>query len=309
MTVVDVFEIPTDETLDAERYQIANPDVRAAGVDPLLHFRRFGQSEGRQQITASFSDTGARRAEFLRFRPALALEQDAETFPVVCGAKQLSLADYQAESANDSFGPFVDEVARHPERLYLDLGCGLRRKVYDNCLYLEVYPSLTADLIVEADKPYPIRSGTLDGIGCFAVLEHVRRPWLVVEEIGRMLKAGGRAWIDWPFLQPVHGFPSHYFNATREGLRTLFEDTGFSVQEIRTWPHQAPDYTLNWVFGKFVRDLPAAQRDKIMAMSVGELLSHRPGDAFWRELLSHLSDATILEFACGNTLIATKNAD
>jgi hypothetical protein len=27
-----------------------------------------------------------------------------------------------------------------------------------------------------------------------------------------------------PFLQPLHGYPHHYFNMTHMGVRSLFED-------------------------------------------------------------------------------------
>lgn len=134
------------------------------------------------------------------------------------------------ESANPGFGPFDAEMKANPDKLYMDLGCGRREEKLDNCLYLEVYPSVSADFVVEPNCLYPIRSGSLDGIGCFAVLEHCRKPWQVVAEITRMLKPGGKAFIDWRFLQPVHGFPSHFFNTTREGLRSIFEDNGLAVE-------------------------------------------------------------------------------
>ena len=121
-----------------------------------------------------------------------------------------------------------------------------------------------------------------------------------------MLKPGGKVWIGWPFLVPVHGFPSHYFNATREGLRTIFEDLGFETHSIATLGHETPDYTMEWVFGKFVEDLPEAQRQRVLAMTVGELLSHKSGDVFWTDLLASISEKTRSEFANGNTLVAEK---
>jgi hypothetical protein len=121
-----------------------------------------------------------------------------------------------------------------------------------------------------------------------------------------MLKPGGKVFIDWPFLQPVHGFPSHYFNATREGLKSLFAE-GFDIQEARTYPNQTPDHTVSWILGKLIRDLPSrAKRERVLKMSVMELISAPPNGEFWTWLLADAPDTLISEFACGNSLIGTK---
>lgn len=215
------------------------------------------------------------------------------------------MADYLAESANAGFGPFDEEIRSNPHKNYLDLGCGLRSRVYDNCLYLEVYPSLTADVIVPPDNTYPFRNEIFDGIGCFAVLEHTTDPFAVIKEMRRMLKPGGKVFIDWPFLQPVHGYPSHYFNATREGLKSRFIDWCDEV-DARTYRNQTPDHTVHWLLGKMVNDLPDDRRDKVKSMTVDQLISEPPGGAFWRWVLNSADDTWIEEFACGNSLIARK---
>jgi SAM-dependent methyltransferase len=227
-------------------------------------------------------------------------------FPIKFAGAGFTKEDYVAESANSGFPPFIDEVMGNPGKRYLDIGCGFRDRVCENCLYLEVYPSFTADVIVPPDSAYPIKSESVDGIGCFAVLEHVTRPWEVAAEIRRMLRPGGKIFIDWPFLQPVHGFPSHYFNATRHGLELMFSE-GFELHFCRTEPFQTPDHTISWILGKFVRDLPPEKRHILEAMKIGELIGHPPNGEFWKGILSGLPDRTISEFACGNTLVATKS--
>jgi SAM-dependent methyltransferase len=177
--------------------------------------------------------------------------------------------------------------------------------VFDNCLYVEVYPSLTADVIVAPDCRYPFASDMFDGIGCFAVLEHVTKPWQVAAEIRRMLKPGGKCYICWPFLQPVHGYPSHYYNATRQGLELMFSD-GFELDFCRTEPWEAPNYTINWILDKFVGALPAAKKKTVMAMTVADLIAQPRSGPFWTSMLKDLPDALISEFACGNSLVATK---
>lgn len=323
-----VIERVTQENFFAEGYLRVNPDVAAhveKGGDAWQHFVNFGEREGRSQISRVFTASKDRygRAKFKRFknrltingargsRPANAtitdftfLDSDG-AFPIAVSGQHFSRADYEAESSNAAYRPFVEEIIAKPSGLFLDLGCGLRDEVFENCLYVEVYPSLTADMIVAPDCRYPIKSETFDGIGCFAVLEHVTKPWQVAAEIRRMLKPGGRAYICWPFLQPVHGYPSHYYNATRAGLELMFSD-GFDIQVCRTEPSESPDYTISWILGKFVDSLPPAKKERVLQMKVADLLAEPRSGAFWSDLLEGLPDEVISEFACGNTLVATK---
>ena len=251
-----------------------------------------------------------RRAKYERFRSALQAPFDQhpdETFPIFTTDQHFNLSDYAHESANHSVGMFDNLIQACPDELFLDLGCGYRERTFENCLYLEVYPSRSADLIVEPNCLYPIRSGTLSGIGCFAVLEHTRKPWLVVQEIARMLKPGGYVFIDWPFLQPVHGYPSHFFNATREGLVSLFEDNGFKTDMAFTGAHQTAAYTIHWVLGRFAHHLTDPKLRKEFAnMRVRDLVSMSQQDPRWLKFLNALSPDAVSELACGNMLVAIK---
>jgi SAM-dependent methyltransferase len=308
---LQLYEKATVERFFAPGYVLANPDVRAAGVDAEQHFAQFGLAEGRLQFNPDIMkfDSVYRRAKYDRFSSLLVMDERVRSggrFPFYFGAQYFELSEYQFESANAGFGPFIAEIEASPSKNYLDLGCGLRNQAYENCLYLEVYPSITADLIVEPTCYYPIESEAFDGIGCFAVLEHTLKPWLVVEEICRMLKPGGKAFIDWPFLQPIHGFPSHYFNATREGLKSLFKKD-FEIELCTTLPHQTPDHTISWVLGRMLSELPDIElRNRILNMSVGDLVKAPPMSDFWNRIVSALPDSAVSELACGNSLIGRK---
>lgn len=306
MQVKAAQEALTEHELSEVAYLVANPDGLNAGMAAREHLVQQGRTESREQLSG---EALARVAKYARFRAVLApsLDQPGRTFPIVCGRGHFDLSDYATESANPGFGPFEDEVINNPNGLYLDLGCGYRERTFPNCLYLEVYPSRSADLVVEPNCRYPIRSGSLDGIGCFAVLEHTRQPWLVVSEIQRMLRPGGRVFIDWPFLQPVHGYPSHFFNATREGLVSLFDDNGFSVEMCTTGAHQSPAYTIRWVLGAMAARLPEGElRLSFAQMTVGEVVALDVQGETWRRFLSALEPAAISELACGNILVASK---
>ncbi|WP_051134405.1 methyltransferase domain-containing protein [Methylocystis sp. ATCC 49242] len=311
-----ITEPSTFDNFFEKGYILANPDLAghlARGGNATAHFREWGHKEGRRQVTRFFLENRSRlnREKYSRFSNVIdesreySFIDEQSAFPICFGNKHFSLSEYASESAHPVYGPFAAEITSNPTGLYADIGAGFRDEVFDNCLYIEVYPSMTADMLVEADCLYPIKSGSLDGIGCFAVLEHVTSPWKVVEEMRRMLKPGGKVFIDWPFLQPVHGYPSHYFNATRQGLELMFSD-GFEVEYCRTEGNQTPAFTMQWVVGKFLHDLPAEKSSTLRSMTLEQFASQSPTSPFWQSLLTGLPDAMISEFSCGNTLVATK---
>jgi SAM-dependent methyltransferase len=79
----------------------------------------------------------------------------------------------------------------------------------------EAYPgvSLVGDL-----GAMPLRDGSVDGILCESVLEHVPEARSAFGEIGRVLKPGGRAFLTLPFLWPYHAAPHDYWRWTKPGV-------------------------------------------------------------------------------------------
>jgi SAM-dependent methyltransferase len=321
MTSVAVLEIVTPDNWCADGYLLANPDLAAAaanGLDPFSHLQEYGLQERRLQFSRTFLNDRFNRGrlKYERFKTVLSdvrgadgsfrFIHEAGAFPVHYGGSAYAFESYERESANLGLGEFNREIEANPDRDYLDIGCGLRNIIHDNCLYLEVYPSITADIIMEPACQYPIRSGSLDGISCLAVLEHVEKPWLVASEIHRMLKPGGLAFIDWPFLQPVHGYPNHYYNATRSGLEKMFSE-GFEHIVLDTYPNQTPEYVLGWLLREWSAALTSDDvRRDFGKMTVDQMIAAPPGSEFWKALLDASPDKAKMTFAAGNTLIARK---
>ncbi len=114
-------------------------------------------------------------------------------------------------------------IASFPHRLdgarILDLGCGPgwysvaleRAGAMVVGLDLggdDVADALTRDvaaLVGDAQKmPYP--DGSFDGVFCSNLIEHVPDPSAVLDEIARVLRPGGWAWISWtPWFSPWGG--------------------------------------------------------------------------------------------------------
>jgi SAM-dependent methyltransferase len=94
----------------------------------------------------------------------------------------------------------------------------------------EGYPGvgLRADLCA-----LPFLTGTVDGILCEMVLEHVPDAQAAVDEFHRVLKPGGRLYVAVPFLWPYHASPHDYWRWTLSGVERylrMFEtiDAGVS---------------------------------------------------------------------------------
>ena len=125
-------------------------------------------------------------------------------------------------------------------------------------------------------------------------------------EMARVVKPGGKIFIDWPFLQPAHGFPSHYYNATRNGLRALF-DSHFDIARLTTDGHQGPDYTVQWIVSWLLNAVgDKALRKRLASKTIGEIAAELPQSDFWRDVLKSLDDKAIETLSCGNSLIGTR---
>ena len=170
------------------------------------------------------------------------------------------------------YPPWILElIQHHSDGLILDCGAGNRPEYLDNVVNLEIAPYPSTDVLADAEQ-LPFRDNSFDAIVTLAVLEHIRRPWLVARELVRVLKPGGTLIADVQLLQPVHAYPSHFFNMTSEGLQSLFADS--CDIEQTTVPHYGrPIYTLTWLLQRYADGLPAASRARFLDLRVADLLA------------------------------------
>lgn len=79
----------------------------------------------------------------------------------------------------------------------------------------------------------PFSDASLDGVTCLEVLEHVPDPAVVIAEIARVLRPGGRAWVSMPFLYPVHDAPFDFQRYTSHGMHRDLTRAGLQVTMLR----------------------------------------------------------------------------
>lgn len=77
----------------------------------------------------------------------------------------------------------------------------------------------------------PFDDGEFDAIWCRQVLEHVRYPDEVLKEVARCLKPNGVFIGSVSQLEPYHS--RSIFNWTHYGIKTVFEDHGLNVKQMR----------------------------------------------------------------------------
>lgn len=115
------------------------------------------------------------------------------------------------------------------------------------------HPDIVGDVMA-----IPLTEAVYDSIICLAVLEHVPKPWLAMQEMWRILKPGGLLFVYVPFLSPYHAMPGYYgdfFRFTEDGIKSLtaqFED--FKFQSVRgpieTLSHLLPNSLGRNFFGR-----------------------------------------------------------
>lgn len=96
-------------------------------------------------------------------------------------------------------------------------------------LELEAAPNIDYVGSVEA---IPEVDNTFDLVISQEVLEHVQNPSLAMTEIKRVLKIGGKCYIQLPFTIGYHPCPNDYWRFTKQGLISLIESSGLEVIEV-----------------------------------------------------------------------------
>ena len=116
--------------------------------------------------------------------------------------------------------------------LFIDIGAA-DNKIRDDFIALDLAFYAGVNVVADAHS-LPFKDNSVAGIHINAVLEHVRNPFRVSQEIYRVLQQGGRvaAWL--PFMASYHKSPEDYFRYTLVGVRELFAN--FKEQHLLVGP-------------------------------------------------------------------------
>lgn len=86
--------------------------------------------------------------------------------------------------------------------------------------------------IISNMENLPFRDDSFDSILCIQVLEHVKEPQIILNELYRVLKKNGYLYASVPQGWCVHQAPFDYYRYTNYGIKYLLEKADFKVDCI-----------------------------------------------------------------------------
>lgn len=122
----------------------------------------------------------------------------------------------------------------------LDLGAG-GRKLRDDVLCVDFVPFTGTDVVGDVQR-LPFRNDSIDLIVGTGLLEHVEDERALLREVQRVLKPGGLAHMEAPFLQQYHDDPIDCRRVTVDGLARQMRRAGLTP--VRQGVHIGPTVTL-----------------------------------------------------------------
>jgi SAM-dependent methyltransferase len=153
-----------------------------------------------------------------------------------------NLSEWEKEKSRNLLHPFFDPIKMESNSIIqgitdalpffrgtlLDLGCGsmpyaaLIKERILSYISTDMRPNPQFPPMVCSDSLHlPFKDASFDSILCTQVLEHVRNPFMLMSEIGRVLRTGGCLVMTMPALWPLHEEPYDYYRYTKYGLIEL----------------------------------------------------------------------------------------
>ena len=190
----------------------------------------------------------------------------------------------------------------------LDLGCG---SVPFYTFYKDKVTSITCadweqsmhqnsflDTYCDLNENLPFESDSFDSVLLSDVLEHIRKPEKLINEIYRILKKDGFLIMNVPYYYCLHEEPFDYFRYTEFALKPMTADSGLALELL-----QRTGGTLEIMtdlFAKNVRPIPLIGRPlcKFSQFLTWQLLKIKP--------IYKLAQKTAVKYPFGYFLVAKK---
>ncbi len=123
------------------------------------------------------------------------------------------------------------------DALLLNIGSGVH-KPSPTILNLDIFYYKGVDIVANAQM-LPFATGSVDGIVCESLLEHVPNPEAIVAEMYRVLKPGGSLYVVIPFVYPFHACPNDFYRWSSSGLKQLLKAGDIERIGTRAGPSSA----------------------------------------------------------------------
>lgn len=314
MKRLKLVEIVSEDNFYEYGYLNYNKDVKDAVGKGLMtarqHFELFGKKENRLQAAENSDQLNALKAEkHEKIRSFMREDMHFDETPhmydyLVSDLKEeFNIVEYDLVSSHEYDRYGKDLIEKYKDGILLDCGAGNRPIYYTNVVNFEIvaYPSTDVRGVGEV---LPFKDNSFDAIISIAVLEHVKDPFKCASEMARVLKPGGEIVCSVPFLQPYHGYPHHYYNMTRNGIRNLFE-AHLEVDNVIVPKSLEPIWALNWFLNSWAKGLSEEARNELLDLRVRDLTVPIE-ELLEKEYVTELNENVKSEIAAGHTLLAHK---
>ncbi len=115
-------------------------------------------------------------------------------------------------------------------KIVLNIGSGTNR-IHPEIINVDIFAFKNVDVVADIAN-MPFEDGTIDGVVCDTVLEHIADTQGALREMSRILKPGGTLLMAVPFLYPYHSSPDDFFRWTEEGLTRVLKENNLKVDEL-----------------------------------------------------------------------------
>lgn len=217
--------------------------------------------------------------------------------------EQYNIVDTENVSSNNYDPIALSIIEENPNGLILDCGAGKRSNYYSNVVNFEVVPYDTTDVLGVGEE-LPFKDNSFEAVFSLAVLEHVKDPFKCASEISRVMKPGATLYCVVPFLQPLHGYPHHYYNMSGQGLKNLF-DKYLHIEKQEVIASGLPIWTLTWFLNSWLSGLDDNAKSEFLGMTIADLIGD-PIGYFEQGFVKNLSAEKNMELACTTALIGKK---
>jgi len=143
-------------------------------------------------------------------------------------------------AGHTTWGPTLQPILNHKGIRVLEIGSRAvnTQGVFKNAFALAEYVGFdfhageNVDVVGDAHRLSSYFDQKFDAVVSSAVFEHLVFPWVVAEEISKVLKPGGLVFIQTHFSYSMHEMPWHFFQFSHKALEAMFNsDLGFETIE------------------------------------------------------------------------------
>jgi SAM-dependent methyltransferase len=139
--------------------------------------------------------------------------------------------------------PFIELCSHLIDPIVFELGT--KRSIPDRCTMhkewipqakawvgIDFEPGADVDVVANAENLFRdlVSAGAehrwADVVISCSTFEHIQRPWLAAEQIGKVLQPGGLFFVQTHQTFPLHAYPWDYWRYTIDSLRLLFQEFG-----------------------------------------------------------------------------------